>query len=80
MGVPVMNLYAQKLRNGRCERREGRSGEPKTVNQERPLAKHREWIQFRDKMMLALGPFPEARKALEQALRPETPRTHRDCR
>ena len=80
MGVPLMNFSAQEVRKGRCGRREGRSGEPEAVNRERPLAKHREWIEFRDKMMLALGPFTEARKALEQALRPETPRTHRDCR
>ena len=80
MGVAGINFSAQEARKGRCGRREGRNREPKTANRERPLAKHREWIRFRDKMMLALGPSTEARKALEQVLLPETSRTHRDCR
>jgi hypothetical protein len=35
-----------------------------------------EWVQLRARILLALEPFPEARRAVVEAIRPEGPRVH----
>ena len=72
MGVAV-NWTVDSVRTPRCTVREREVVEPR----ERPLVEHPEWIRVREKIMVALGPFVEARKALELALMPERPREYR---
>jgi hypothetical protein len=77
MGVAVVNWTVNAAQRRRCARREG-VDEAEAKDRERPLVEHPEWIRVREKIMVALGPFVEARKALELALMPERPRADRD--